>query len=76
MLKERKNKKQKMRKETDDVFAFKELDESEGKWNIYFDPCPRLDGLFYYSCLEGFIDGSDADLIVEMLINNKDKFNE
>lgn len=65
-----------MRNDSGTPFAFKVLDD--GYWNIYFDPSMKLNGYFYYEQVSGPIDGSNAELIVDLLnkyheskLNNK-----
>lgn len=55
-----------MRNKTGKPYAFAELG-ADGYWQIYFDPSPKLDGYFYYECLQGPIDGGNADKIVDLL---------
>ena len=50
--------------------AFKQLDES-GNWVIYFNPCLRLDGRYYYSQVSGPIDANEAKAIVKLFLENE-----
>lgn len=59
---------------TGEPFAFLKLEHSTGAWNVYYDPSPRLDGNFYYQRLTGFIDGDNAQVIVDLLNENKERF--
>ncbi len=44
--------------------AFKKL-HKHGFWEINFNPTKKIDGLYYYEVLQGFIDEQIADELVE-----------
>lgn len=61
-----------MRTDHGEPYALKKINEEDMSWDIFFDPTPKLDGFFYYEKLNGFIDGENADMIVDLL-NEKNK---
>ena len=62
-----------MRNKTGKPFATKEQNK-DGYWVIYFNPTPKLDGMWYYSMLESSIDVTDAETLVKLLNDNEKDF--
>jgi len=55
-------------------FAYKKLNEVKGRWEVYFNPKAKLCDYPVYTLIAFYGDQQEAEIIVELLNENKERF--